>query len=628
MKSRRYDATVPDTLDLVDRAEYAINGMTGALDPEHDYEYIWQVWFSPLKVVRHAATWWDSNPKAAWTLPLMRIITGSTYNLDLEEKMVKSMLSRVGEDGLLYNLPYTPDAPWRMGGGAECNRPKAWRTDEDVSSIHSAGLLLTMFAARYEREGNPAWLQMGERTLNTLVKIALYKDDYAYFPPTNDTGLEFAYFRKSGWPDTTEPASDLDSAEGSVLAYIGIIVHGLSRWYALTKDDRALELAAKLVKYMLKPHFWMGNVESWAKWFNYGYVRGHGGRQRKPAALFKAHQAGMAYALEGLIEYAIVGNDAYVKEWVRQAYEYNRNLGLARLGMWGEKIVHNLMAAIAIKLSDAGVGDYWEDVDQYVRNAIVEDQFIDAELLKDSCRRRGLPTEVGDLNIERFLGCLGWTGICDFNGTIDPTHNGSVAAGPYLEPFYFIWESIVRCQDDAAQVNLLLNRASPWLDIDSHLPYEGKVVIHNKTAQMISIRMPCWADRAKITCAIDGAPGKFSWVGNYLTLAGLTGGESITVEFPMVETTETYYLVPWELEQPWFIQMGEYETMAEYILHFKGNTCIKADFTNRDHFLIGYSDLRQDELNTYPLYQREHYRKNRAPTKTVTRYVAPTEVSW
>ena len=24
-------------------------------------------------------------------------------------------------------------------------------------------------------------------------------------------------------------------------------------------------------------------------------------------------------------------------------------------------------------------------------------------------------------------------------------------------------------------VNLLLNRASPWVDVDSHIPYEGRV---------------------------------------------------------------------------------------------------------------------------------------------------------
>jgi hypothetical protein len=628
-QGKPYEKTVPDTLDLVERAEYAINAMTGALDAEHDYEYIWRVEFAPLKVIRHAATWWDSNPRAAWTLPLMRIMTGSSRNLDLEENMVKSMLSRVGEDGLLYNAPYRPDAPWRKGG-IEYNRQGKWRTDEDVSCVHSAGLLLSMFAVRYQLDQDPTWLKMGEKTLGTLVKIAIYKDDYVYYPATNDTGLEFAYYKKSGWPDTKEAKNDLDSPEGDVLGYIGIIVYGLCRWHKVTNDARALELARKLVNYMLKPCFWGGNIESWAKWFNYGYVRGHGGRQRKPAALFKAHQAAMTYTLQGLIEYGLTANDAYVKEWVRQAYEYYRNLGIARLGMWGENIANNMMAVIAIKLCDAGVGDYYEDVDQYVRNAMVEDQFIDAELLKKGREKQNSQAETADLSVERFLGSLNWVGICDWNGTLDPTHNFVSAAGPYLEPFYFTWESIVRYQQetDTAHVNLLLNRVSSWLDLESHLPYQGKVVLRNKTARTIAIRIPRWVDRKKITCRINQAVCPFAWVGNYLTLFGLAGTETITVEFPMVETTETYYLVPWELEQPWYQMLEDkWEDMPTYILHFKGNTCVKAEFPNREKFLIGYDDLDKNELSRYPIYRREHYRKDKAPIKIVKCYIAPRLVS-
>ena len=45
-------------------------------------------------------------------------------------------------------------------------------------------------------------------------------------------------------------------------------------------------------------------------------------------------------------------------------------------------------------------------------------------------------------------------------------------------------------------MNLLLNRASPWLDVDSYLPYEGKMVIRNKTCERVSIRIPSWVDRS------------------------------------------------------------------------------------------------------------------------------------
>ncbi len=40
---------------------------------------------------------------------------------------------------------------------------------------------------------------------------------------------------------------------------------------------------------------------------------------------------------------------------------------------------------------------------------------------------------------------------------------------------FYTWESIVRADENGhATINLLLNRASRWLDIDSYLPYEAK----------------------------------------------------------------------------------------------------------------------------------------------------------
>ena len=38
---------------------------------------------------------------------------------------------------------------------------------------------------------------------------------------------------------------------------------------------------------------------------------------------------------------------------------------------------------------------------------------------------------------------------------------------------YYAWDSIVTQSGNEVRVNLHLNRASPWLDVHSHLPYEG-----------------------------------------------------------------------------------------------------------------------------------------------------------
>jgi hypothetical protein len=183
-----------------------------------------------------------------------------------------------------------------------------------------------------------------------------------------------------------------------------------------------------------------------------------------------------------------------------------------------------------------------------------------------------------------------------------------------MEPFYFAWEAIIRFQDSVAvaQVNLLLNRASAWLDIDSYLPYEGKVVLQNKTCREIHVRIPKWVERRAIACHAAGAKLPVSWAGDFLILSGLKGKEVISIQFPLVETVETYYLLTREVGPKWWEQTDDLPT---YILHMKGSTCVEVEFPNRANF--------SHAEPMYPVFQREHYRANNAPMKTVSRYVRP-----
>ncbi len=67
---------------------------------------------------------------------------------------------------------------------------------------------------------------------------------------------------------------------------------------------------------------------------------------------------------------------------MRQGYEYLRNWGIARVGLFGEMCAVSDMTYLAIKLSDYGVGDYWEDVDCYVRNILADRQITSADKLR------------------------------------------------------------------------------------------------------------------------------------------------------------------------------------------------------------------------------------------------------
>lgn len=655
----RYTAQVPDTLDLVQRAHFAINGLTGQIVKvaEGDYELFWKAGYAPPEVGIHMGQWTDVSPRGLESLCGLRVITGSTYNIELEEHLLQAMLSRIGQDGLLYNAPFRIEAPWRFGG---IGRGKMTEPRE-YGQVHGSALLLNALIYRYQRDGEQVLLEKAQALARGLVRIAITRDDYAYYPATHrSVPTEFTFFKESGWADTREAKNEFDGAEGAITGYIGMVVLPLCEYVKLTGDPDVFKTVTRLVRYMMKPRFWAGSQTPWSdrakKLVSHG---SHGGAVRRPAGMFQAHLAATAYALNALAIYGEISHDPIVKEFTRQAYEHYRSYSLAPIGCWGENIANTIPIMIAIKLSDSGVGDYWEDVDRYVRNTMVEDQFIDADRLKAICRERGLPLEntydiarssaktlgwtedeiqkippnLQTFTIERLLGLTRHDSSIDSYGTLDPTQN-STQVSSYHEPYYCAWEGITRYQDGVAHINLLLNRASAWLDLDSYLPYEGKVIIHNKTCQTLAIRIPGWVNKTRLSCRIinqentsdaQGQPAPYYWTGNYITLQNLNNVQKIIIEFPMAEYTETYYILGQgfpDLDRgKWF---EEKEKLPRYVANFKGNTCIQLDFPNRRAF----KNPQQEGLKNYPVYQRDYYRANQAPMKTTTRYISANIIKW
>ena len=584
---QRYEAEVPDTLDLADRARYAINVLTRATAPDHRYA-VWQnmqFGATPPYLGWHVL---GLTPKHLESLPQMRVMCGSDTSLDVESAMMKSQTGLIGEDGILYN----PQGDEYAGAYPFMN----------------ARLMLAM-SYWYQRDHDSAWLAKIGRMADGLRTMAIYRDDYAYYPP------EAAYTVEDGWRVTTrsgkpyfdyhapdEPARDQQGIEGGIKLEEGNPARALVKWYEMSGDEQALELAGKLVRFMLRPQFWEP-----------GRVIDLAGPEH---AEFAGHFHGNMTGLRSILEYAIATQNKRLKQFVRDGYVYGRNFGISRIGWFPGSVYPEShgrprsfalrcegcgmagMVALAVRLSQIGVGDYWEDVAQYVRNGLVEQQIIRTDLLRRASEASPAhsatgPNETDEHALERMVGA--WT---DWAGVTHAGMGEGCCTGNCSQSLYYAWESIIQHRAGSAQVNLLLNRASPWLDVDSHLPYEGKVILTNKTAERVSVRIPYWVDREGIRCSLNQTPTSPSWLNNYLVFTGLRGGDAVTVQFPMQEATETY-------------RVGE----TKYTCHFKGNTLV--DVSPRD-----------ERPTIYPTYLRDHLKESRAPVKTTQRYVSPFIIRW
>jgi len=105
------------------------------------------------------------------------------------------------------------------------------------------------------------------------------------------------------------------------------------------------------------------------------------------------------------------------------------------------------------------------------------------------------------------------------------------------------WSNTITEKNGSVSVNFLLNRGSVWLDVDSYLPHEGKVVLHvRRDISELRIRIPEWAGYTKVRIVRERGddvtegrgmdPG--SWVQEHFLLLGeACEGEKITVTFPL-----------------------------------------------------------------------------------------------
>ena len=111
LQGERYHASFPDTLDLADRMQLAINALTNAFVPPERWALAFDVDFSrrPVELnVNHSTDAWLNIPaKFIEALVNCRLASGSDFNLEVDRKILATQLGLIGDDGLTY----APEGP-------------------------------------------------------------------------------------------------------------------------------------------------------------------------------------------------------------------------------------------------------------------------------------------------------------------------------------------------------------------------------------------------------------------------------------------------------------------------------------------------------------------------------------
>ena len=591
-QGERYQTMVPDTLDIQERAALAVNGLTGPTDELADHDiYFFAFFMHHPPMMQHDA---DSCclSKLMEPLPLMRMISGSDFNDHVDRKWMEMTLHQQGPDGLIYWS--LKGRPWALHGSPIPER--AFEQKYFVVPFY-CGRLLSALVLYQLRDGGNLWKETATRLVDGLAALAVEKDGYAYFSPR----IEWA-----------ERGSTVDPAEEDPLApfHLAHIVKGLVDVYRLTEYEPAMVLAGKLVRYMVDK--WKMVTEDGR--FNMLIRPKENVVKDLSFALGSAHFHAHSGALLDILDYAAEVNDTKLIELVRKGYEYGKSGGNVLLGYFPEFVNSNRlehsemcevgdMVGLALKLSELGVGDYWDDADRWIRNMFAEGQLTQCDWIyrfanmgyeetrevdvRDSITHEEYQTtdRVPERNVGAFAG---WPKANDWyvGQGMGIMH---CCTGNATRAIYYIWEHILRHENGKLRVNLLLNRASPWADIDSHIPYTGQVDVKIKEPVDISIRIPEWVSPQETRCRIGQADRAVTFDGRYARVGRVKAGEVVTMTFPITERTNVTYV-----------------EKEKYILVCKGNDVVHIEPPGK----------------YCPLYQREHYRQNATRWKKVERFIS------
>jgi SAM-dependent methyltransferase len=577
----RYEDDVPGTLDLAERMRLALQAMTRCVGgpPKNPFprthflsNHFIDVTTFPPKVLRNV----NLYGKHMLGVLLARMVTGDETRLDV-------------------------DNDWRQAW-------IGWQRINPILTGPEGGRHLEWIAFNHLREeepNKPAWKALGDRAVSRLREAAVDYRDGAFIGLTRDIpdegfpNIEMAAIPDSAIENLRSASAVISHPTGWNATFDTWTVQGLCAYHRATGSAESLELAGRLARYLKDyaeviasdgrllaghPHEWP--VVHWHHSFQVAMACGEYGAASGDWEFLDCAQTVYRHVLTFCNPAVGFAPEYCYGRFPRKQNEENT-----------EACCSSDLVLMALWLTEAGVGACWDDIDRYIRNHITALQLTGTKWVYEIPENRDkwtYPDPGVETAILPLVGQFG--GWATANEWHDPHFGPGImtcCVGNCTRAFYYVWSRMLEYRDGELRVHLMLNRASPWADVKSHSPYEGKLEINLKVAcNRVLVRAPEWIqpDGDEITATRDGEQIPLVWAGRYLNLGPGEPWQSIALTYPVpTRSVET--------------SIGG----KPYTLTLKGNTVIGIDPPGQ----------------RIPLYQRGVYRAEKAPLVRVGRYVRP-----
>lgn len=507
--ARAASGALAGTPPLRTLAARAYRGLLARLDADADYRPRFLLDLDAAPAILLHDRYWDSVDLAGRTVDVLvrlrRLL--ALDRLDAAEEGLRAyLLGRQADDGLFYN--------------EEAGTP-------EVADVFCQSRALLGLTTWYASTGDAVVEDALDRLVRGLDRVAVRDGDGSYFPGERyaDRWLDQGLLASGGYDGRAR------------LGYGTLCAQGLLELHALAGSRPALRLAGRLLRYFVDQSGLVG-------------PQGH--------FIGETHAEGYVPTATAAARYGVAADDERYLGWADRLYRWVRDnssefgwvpgplgLGAAYFAKWYGAPVRRTCETcslvdtieLAITLAQNGHPAYWDDVERFARNQLVENQIGQpAAVLGDGA------AEVDPAALAALAGA--WDTFAlpyRLLGRPDGrrlTEGCCSASG--ARALSLIWEQAVEPRERLLYVHLGLTRDTPWASIISHEPLRGQLDVALHERRGLRLRLPSWAAPEQTTLWVDRVQRDLRWEGPYVALDPLPPGSQVSLRYPLAERVEGF----------------------------------------------------------------------------------------
>jgi len=504
---------------LQNAAANAMSALLARLDPALDARpFFWIDLRQQPPTASHS--YWDACDIAGRFvdgLVLARRMTGRADNAPIEAQLRQFLWAQQDPvDGLFYN--------WEEEGAAN-NEMSKYLPDAEVDTRQRH---VDMFCQRSPLLAMTTLLADGDESMRPRLQKMVR--GLLAISERNGDEIQFPTYR---WAPVLKPEwFNGANAPEKWQGYRYALLTGLARYAELTQDPVGVELALGLARY---------------------YMR-HGDVPPDGRFAANTHSGGVLPTTVGIARLGIWTGDTEMVAWANRVYLWvcanTPEFGFLRdgLGLDGffartcetcglADLVH-----LALILTEAGVGDYWDDIERIARNQLLENQYRDATTIRQLYP--GIADNVLDMMCggfecaaypNRLLTWVGVEGCCIGGG---------------LRALYLAWRGSIRDDSDESYVHMAFSRVTPFIQVIGHEPWQGRIDVRAAVPRRVHLRVPGYAALEQVQTLVDGQAVTVTWAGRYATF-DLAAGQIATLLYPLPESSRTYTIAEQTYQGQW-----------------------------------------------------------------------------